>query len=285
LYDCAPNGINMKSTGDHSNTLIGKEALRANILSNYCGHKRLIEKLAVSNSTADYFLIFEDDAQIKPWFRLILEDFVQNYDGPWSAVQIDPFWVKSNSDSVMKGLPKEYKKHRIYHGGVLSGIQAMIVKKEHIQDIITTLNSNLAMPADHIGRVIKSMVAWKPYISTHPGWWGEPLNPKCNDTVKYSRIGRTKVQTANFLAQEGFPMELEDEEVDHDIAVDPDDVFGPESVLSNLVPESQQIFQAAKSQGTPIITPGHKSSHAGTDAKSGTDQAMPSTENKRGSVV
>merc|ERR550514_1073007 len=133
LGDCVPNGINTRATMDHSSQHIDPDSLRANILSNYCGHKRLIEKLAKSNSTADYFLIFEDDAQLKPWFRLMLEDFIEHYKGPWSAVQIDPFWVKSTSTKVKEGLPKMYKNKHIYHGGILSDIQTMLVNRAHIQ--------------------------------------------------------------------------------------------------------------------------------------------------------
>jgi hypothetical protein len=235
LGDCVPNGINVKKVEDHNAVLIDKDSLRANILSNYCGHKRLIEKLAKSNSTAEYFLIFEDDAQLKPWFRLILEDFVTNYKGPWSAVQIDPFWLKSSQKNVKSGLEKTYKNKKIYHGGILSGIQTMLIKKSKINEVVTALNANPAMPADHIGRIIDSMIAWKPYISTHPGWWGEQINEKCPASVKYSRIGRTKTQTAKFLAQEGFgdlELQKQEEQADDDMEEDPSD-NGPFSVLKS----------------------------------------------------
>merc|ERR1719420_2477037 len=160
LLDCVPNGINTKAVGDHSAVKVDLDTIRANVLSNYCGHKRLIEKLAKTNSTAEYFLIFEDDAQLKPWFRLMLEDFVENYKGPWSAVQIDPFYVHSKNP-IMPGLEKTYKNKQIYHGGILSGIQTLLISKAHIQDLISAMNKNQAVPADHIGRFIDSMIAWK----------------------------------------------------------------------------------------------------------------------------
>jgi len=232
LGDCVSNGINLTSTKDHAGKDLDEDTLRANILSNYCGHKRLIEKLAARNTTADYFLVFEDDAQLKPWFRLMLEDFVQNYDGPWSAVQIDPFFVKSSIAQVKPGLEKTYRNKTIYHGGIVSGIQTMLVKKSHIQDVVSALKQNQAMPADHIGRYVDSMIAWKPYISTHPGWWGEQVDQKCAESVSKSRIGGhgTKKQTAKFLAKElGFPMKVEDEQIDIHIGVHPAEE-GPMSV-------------------------------------------------------
>jgi len=246
LGDCVPNGISMRSVSDHMAKAASPEVVRANILSNYCGHKRLIEKLAESESDAEYFLIFEDDAQLKPWFRLHVEDFVKNYKGPWSAVQIDPFFVKSNSvdhaskiKKVPEGLAAEYRNHTIYHGGILSGIQTLLIKRERIGDIVTAMNEFQAIPADHIGRYIPSMIAWKPYIAVHPGWWGEEINEKCSKSVMASRISRQfGTSTANFLAKEGYDLDPEDhrymsEQIDNNIEENPDD-NGPLMVLNNL---------------------------------------------------
>merc|ERR1719272_1792740 len=112
---------------------VDQDTIEANALSNYCAHKRLFEQIEKSTS-ADYFLIFEDDAQLQPYFRHDVEDFIQKYDYPWSVVQIDPHGVR-NPKALLKELPLQYISPRtnesqiISHPGMASGIQALLVKK------------------------------------------------------------------------------------------------------------------------------------------------------------
>merc|ERR1719217_545044 len=76
LGDCVPKGIDKQRTTSHMGVTINENALQAQILSCTCTHKRLMEMMEKSNSTADYFLIFEDDATLSPNFREQIEDLL-----------------------------------------------------------------------------------------------------------------------------------------------------------------------------------------------------------------
>merc|ERR1719161_2663279 len=96
--DCIEGGIDFGATGTHGSYNSNEWAIRSAVISNWCGHKRLFQKLEEDKKSrktkpAKYAVVLEDDVILdREWFGRVIRDFATNYENKdWHLVQVDPF--------------------------------------------------------------------------------------------------------------------------------------------------------------------------------------------------
>merc|ERR1719235_940295 len=198
--DCIKSGMQWGALGAHGSeradingTGVADYQRHLGITSNWCSHKRLMEKIRDDELAGDYHLIFEDDVILKPGFKHAVADFIQNYNGTWSKqwdmVQIDPFgqtcerhqvdefrgapiykpephhwlrdmtpmWRERHQDWIEKNKCNEYW-----------GYHAILVRKSGMDDIIKNMEENPTVPLDWLTGQYKNAIAWSPGVAANP---------------------------------------------------------------------------------------------------------------------
>jgi len=210
--DCVEGGIDFEGTMTHGSQKTNEWHIRNAVIANYCGHKRLLKEQEKNESASDYIVIMEDDVIVdRSWFKLVIEDFIQNFDKKkkWSMVQLDPFGYKSSEDFVghFRGKPVWKPQYKVPCSQYW-GFQAVIFRKSALPKINKYLAENPAMPIDWLQYKVDDALAFSSLIARNPeslandNWVvGDKkvvLPSFCAKTVMKSTIARQKVTDSMF---------------------------------------------------------------------------------------
>merc|ERR1719375_2476025 len=207
--DCVSGGIDYEGTGTHGSQKTNEWHIRNAVIANYCGHKRLLKQQEKNHSAAEYIVVLEDDVIIdRQWFKLVIEDFIRNYDKKhknWTMVQLDPFGYKSSEDFVahFRGKPV-WKPQFKAPCSQYWGFQAVIFRKSALHKVNNYLEKEAAMPIDWLQYKVDNALAFSSLIARNPeslaneNW--DTMDGKkvvlpsfCAKTVMKSTIARQKI--------------------------------------------------------------------------------------------
>jgi len=158
---------------------------RQHIISNWCSHKQLFSKLAASNSTADFFMVLEDDAVIdEEKFMPKMKEFINDYKGDmakdWQMVQVDFYGSSCKAHRVGSvGGKTVFKPKNLFKQGVgfkkplkgsqecaqYFGGQALLVRRSEIPSIVENMEQHQTVPLDWLPAQLPRGLAWKPNIA------------------------------------------------------------------------------------------------------------------------
>merc|ERR1719345_420652 len=170
--DCVEGGIDMDGTGTHGSQKSNEWHIRSAVVANYCAHKRLLKEQEKNASASDFIVVMEDDVIVdRQWFKLVIEDFIQNFDKKkkWSMVQLDPFGYQSSEDFVghFRGKPV-FKPQFKAPCSQYWGFQAVIFRKSALPMINKYLAENPAMPIDWLQYKLDDTLAFSSLIARNP---------------------------------------------------------------------------------------------------------------------
>jgi len=207
--DCVEGGIDFDGTSTHGSQTTNEWHTRSAVIANYCGHKRLLKEQEANKTASEYIVLMEDDVIVdRTWFKVVIEDFIQNFDKhkKWSMVQLDPFGYKSSEDFVghFRGKPV-YKPQFKAPCSQYWGFQAVIFRKSALPEINRVLSENPAMPIDWLQYKVDGSLAFSSLIARNPESlsnenWMSAVEEKrvvlpsfCAKTVMKSTIARQVV--------------------------------------------------------------------------------------------
>jgi len=175
LHDCIEAGIDYASTATHGTQGKDEGRIRSAVISNWCGHKRLFQKIEAEakNDTehAKYVVILEDDVVLdRKYFMKVLEDFATKYENrDWDFVQIDPFGHKDKKDMLehFRGKPV-FKPTADNQCSQYWGFHAVLIKVSALPRINHWMSINQAIPIDWLPWRMPHGLSYSALVSRNP---------------------------------------------------------------------------------------------------------------------
>eukprot|EP00746_Dinoflagellata_sp_MGD_P125701 gnl/MRDRNA2_/MRDRNA2_60536_c0_seq1.p1 gnl/MRDRNA2_/MRDRNA2_60536_c0~~gnl/MRDRNA2_/MRDRNA2_60536_c0_seq1.p1 ORF type:complete len:420 (-),score=110.35 gnl/MRDRNA2_/MRDRNA2_60536_c0_seq1:43-1302(-) len=175
LGDCFEAGIDYAATGTHGSQNRDEHKIRSAVISNWCGHKRLFQKIEddAKNNTdhAKYVVMLEDDVILdRKYFMTVLQDFATKYENrDWDFVQIDPFGHKDKKDLLehFRGKPV-FKPASDGQCSAYWGFHAVLIKVSALHRINHWMKLNQAIPIDWLPWRMPHGLSYSALVSRNP---------------------------------------------------------------------------------------------------------------------
>lgn len=211
--DCVQGGIDWSAVSSHGDDTHASVEVSSHIISNYCSHKRLFSKIAMSGNASEFALVFEDDVLLDT-DALVLEidSFLEAYrDIDWDLVVVDPMNIQV--DFVYQGRLKggmcdryETGRHRgrpvwrvpqvkagqygpcLFEECSFCGAQALLVRTASIKRLVAVMEAQPAVPMDWLPRHVPGSLAWRPEVALNPRGSGRGPPEVCGMQAESSSI-------------------------------------------------------------------------------------------------